>query len=201
MIDFSKTLLILDGPSDIRAITGKLQKEFANCPEFRKAPCNGHTVSPEGYVNGVLGIISLALNQSYIHIFCALDREKRNISGVNLAKKIHKNLKDQILLNTKVTEDELDKKIKIVVADRMFENWIIADLEGIKTKKDLINTNVDQGLFDGKSGTNLLKKFMSVSYNKVQHAEQLFKAVSIETAVQNSPSFESFMLMLNSVND
>jgi len=199
LTDFSKTLLILDGPSDIKAMKGKLQKEFSNCPQFRKAPCNGHTVTVEGYVNGIFGIINLALNQKYLNIFCVLDREKRQISATNLAKKIHNKLIQKIDSSTKISKIELNEKIKIVAADRMLENWIIADLEGIKKRKNLININSQQELFDGKSGVKLLKQFMIVNYNKVQHAELLFKAVSIERAIKYSPSFNKFILMIESV--
>ncbi len=186
----------MDGPSDIKAFTGKLQKEFGITPQFRKAPSNGHTVTPEGYANGVQGIVNLALNSNYLHIFCILDREKRTITAAKLTEQIRTELISIIQKNSKISHDELDRKIKIVVADRMMENWIIADVEGIKEKHDLIKDTAIQQKYDGMSGVNVLKGFMKINYHKVQHAPILLKAISIDRAASNSPSFKKLLSAL-----
>ncbi|NOR69224.1 MAG: DUF4276 family protein [Methylomarinum sp.] len=196
MINLNQTVFIMDGPSDIRAFTGKLQKEFGSTPDFRKAPCNGHTVSPEGYVNGVQGIINFALNSNYLHIFCVLDREKRRTSAVNLAIQIKTELISILEKNSKISNSELNKKIKIVVADRMMENWIIADIEGIKEASNLIKGDAAQKGYDGAHGVKVLKEIMYTKYDKVQHAPILLKKISIERAKQNSPSFSNFITAL-----
>jgi len=197
MIDLSKAVFVMDGPSDIRAFTEKFQKEFGTCPEFRKAPSNGEDVTPEGYVNGIRGIIDFALNSKFMHILCVLDREKRTISASDLAERIRDELISIILKNTKFTHKDLDEKIKVVVADRMFENWIVADIEGIKSKPKLVNQAVVQEKYDGRSGVKMLKECMTVNYDKVCHAKILFKAVSFDRACQNSPSFQNFISALD----
>lgn len=196
MIDLNRTVLVLDGPSDIKAFTAKIQKEYGANPQFRKAPCNGHTVSPEGYVNGIRGIVNLALNGNYENILCILDREKRIISAAELAEKISQELIRLLEASSKFKIDELQAKIKVVVADRMLENWIVADVEGLKSKVDLIRQDAMQKQYDGQSGTNVLKGIMIKSYDKVRHAPVLFKAVSLERAAENSPSFNILMAVL-----
>lgn len=193
MIDLSRTVFVMDGPSDIKSFTGKIQKEYGEQSQFRKAPCNGHTVSAEGYANGVHGTVNFALNSNFLHILCVLDREKRKVSAEKLAETIRNELVLLIEKSSNISTEELNEKLKVIVADRMLENWIIADVEGIKEKKDLINEEAIQDNYDGQSGVNILKKFMLTKYDKVQHAPILFKKVSIERAVQNSPSFNSFI--------
>ena len=193
MIDLAKTVFILDGPSDIKSFTAKLQKEFDQTPDFRKAPSNGHTVSPEGYANGVWGIVNFALNSTYLHIFCILDREKRDLSAESLAKKVKDKLISLVEESGTISVDEFSKKIRVVVADRMFENWIVADIQGIREKGTYIKQDAEQGHFDGQSGVNVLKNIMQTNYDKVQHAPILFKAVCFDRAVQNSPSFSNLI--------
>lgn len=193
MIDLNRAVFVMDGPSDIKAFTGKLQKEFGASPQFRKAPSNGHSVTPEGYAHGVQGIINLALNSNYLHILCILDRERRPTSANNLANQIRMELISIIEKNSKISRDELDQKIKVVVADRMMENWIVADIEGIKAKDELIKRDAKQEKFDGKSGVNILKSIMKSKYDKIQHAPVLLKATSIERAAENSPSFKHLL--------
>lgn len=196
MIDLSRTVMVMDGPSDIRAITAKIQKDYDGRPQFRKAACNGHTVTPEGYVNGIQGIVNFALNSNFLHILCILDREKRRDSAKELARKIHQELIKTIEKGSKFKIDELEKKIVVIVADRMLENWIVADIEGIKCRGELIKSDSIQGEFEGKSGVNVLKSYMKISYDKVQHAPLLLKSVSIDRARLNSPSLGYFISVL-----
>lgn len=190
MIDFNKTLFVVEGPTEIESFRQKFQKEYRLSPVFRKAPSNGRDVSPEGYVNAIYGIMITALAGQFINIFCILDREHRKISSTKLAESI-KNLL-VLKFSNLYSREELENKIKVIAPDISFENWIISDVEGIKQKSDYIKEDATQKNFEGKSGVYALGKMMKVPYNKVLHAPLLFKQVCFSRAVVNSQSFEIF---------
>jgi len=192
LINLSNTIFILDGPSDILAIRQKIQKEYNCTPEFRKASCNGKNVSPEGYVNSIIGTLMLALSGPYRHIICILDKEKRKLPFQEMRVKVKEAIVTKLLESNQYHEAELNEKVFVFVPDTMLENWIIADVKGIISKKELIKQNTKQGQYDGKSGSTILKKMMKTNYDKTQHAPLLFKVVNFKRAATNSPSFETF---------
>lgn len=186
MINLSKTLFIVDGRTESLSFKDKFQKEFNSTTNFRKAVCNGKSVTAKGYVSAISGTLKLELNNSYIKIICVLDKERRKMSSLSLAKSIKKEIINQ--LNTQFSQKELESKISVVVADTCFENWIIADIEGIK-KTNMILPNVIQENYDGKSGVAILKKIMNIPYKKTIHGPKLFKIVDFDNAIKYSPSF------------
>lgn len=197
MIDFNTTVFIVDGETEISSIKQKILKEFGLIPEFRKSPCNGKDVSVEGYVNAVSGILTVALSSYFTNIICVLDKEKRKVNPTVLANKIKKHIIMEFCSTYSVKE--LDKKIMVFVPDICFENWIVADIEGIKKIDDIINGDAEQQIFDGRSGINVLCKIMKVKYSKLLHAPKLFKQVSFERAQNNSPSFKLLYSYINSI--
>ena len=92
---------------------------------------------------------------------------------------------------------DIQSKLMVFVCDRMFENWIIADVEGIKIRAELIKQSARQNYYDGQSGCTVLKRIMNIKYKKVLHAPILFKAVEMSRAKDNSPSFNRFFISVN----
>ena len=193
MINLSRSLFIVDGPTEIYSFKGKFQKEFQFSPEFRKAGSNGISVSPEGYVDSILGTLILAFNSSFENVICILDREKRKLNYFKLALKIKNKIIEKLSSRTHFSEEEINSKVYVFVSDICFENWIVADIEGIKTKDYLISQTAIQKNYDGKNGVTILKRLMLVPYKKTLHAPKLFKAVSFERAKNNSNSFQIFI--------
>lgn len=196
MIDIAKTLFVVDGQTEICSIRGKFQKEFQVTPEFRKADCNGKSVSVTGYCQKTLPILLFATGTTFENIMLVVDLEQRKQSPEKFANAIKKELKQKISENIKF-KNKFPFNLMACSPNKMFENWIVADVEGIKDKQELIRTDSIQQDYDGKSGTTILKNMMIGKYKKTFHAETLFKAVNIERAKINSPSFNSFCEQLD----
>jgi hypothetical protein len=188
MIDIQRTLFLVDGQTEILALQSKFNKEFRISPKFRKVDCNGKKVEPEGYANKVAPMIILASSDRFSTFFCILDREKRVLTAEELASRILTCLQQQLnsILRTLPS-------IIICVPDMMFENWIIADVEGIKKCVTLVKADAQQKNFEGKSGCRYLNGFLKVPYKKTLHAETLFKSIRFNNAKLNSKSFAKFI--------
>ena len=86
------------------------------------------------------------------------------------------------------------KEFHIVCPDRMVENWILADVESIKTKK-YIRSQAKQRNYEGKDGVREIKKLFvkGVSYDKVSHGVEMLGIINPEVARIHSGSFDKFI--------
>ncbi len=198
MIDLSSCIFIVDGQSEIQAFRAKFEKEYGISLNLRTGGCNGKDVNLEGYVNSIYGILIMALSGPFRYIACIMDRESRALSSNELSMQIKTIIVNKIRETTHYSEDELVNKVHVFSPDKCFENWLIADVTGIKTKAELIRQNAIQENYDGKSGLGLLKSMMLCKYKKTLHAPILFKAVEFPRARMHSASFCFFLEFLNS---
>jgi len=196
MIDFQKSVFLLDGITEIRSFTQKFEMEFGAHVSVRKVGCNGRDVTAAGYANAALGILKEVLGRHYTMIICIADREGRRCEAAEFSTHLRQAIFRLLSHPGRNDLAELETKIKVCIPDRMFENWIIADVEGIRTHKGLVRVNAKQRKFDGTNGAHQLKAMMKVPYKKALHAPVLFKSVRIPTAVGNSPSFRHFADLL-----
>jgi hypothetical protein len=132
------------------------------------------------------------MRQRYTKIICVTDREARLQEATTFAAEVRGALVHLIESDSHYSHGDVEEKLAVCVPDRMFENWIIADVEGIKQCEDLVKSSAKQTGFDGKNGTRVLKSIMKVPYKKTQHGPALFKHVSFQRAIMNSPSFRLF---------
>jgi hypothetical protein len=192
MIDMINSVFLVDGVTEIRAVREKFTSEFRCTPDLRKVDCNGKDVTPDGYANAAYGTLILALKDRFSSIVCIVDREGRRASAADFAYQIKTAIVRKVGESTRYHKRELQSKIHVCVPDRMFENWIVSDVEGIMTNCDLVDQNASQGKYEGKSGTTELKRIMIVSYKKTLHGPKLFGSTRFEVSKNNSISFQIF---------
>lgn len=192
MHNISRLLLLVDGQTEIKAIGAKFSKEYGMSPQFRKVDCNGKSVSAEGYANRAIPIIIAASGSACNFVLCIVDREQRHQSATAWAKSLAQECKKRLDMLLQCRKISSYPDFMFCAPDIMFENWIVADVEGIKTRVEYIKDTATQDHFDGKSGTTHLQRMMTTKYRKTFHGEVLFKSVRISVARLNSPSFENF---------
>jgi len=187
-------VLVVDGQSEIRSFKKRFQSDFGHAiPGLRKHPGSGGIMTPAGYAQAALGILEFALRQRFTRILCVTDREKRQESAEQYAARVREAILDALSSSTRHSLKELDEKLLVCVADRKFENWIVADVEGITRCGDLIRSGVEQDEFEGSNGEETLKRLMTQPYRKIKHAPKLFNHVRFDVASANSPSFRRFL--------
>ena len=124
------------------------------------------------------------LGNRYYPIIVLVDKEEREISFEEMANQIREGI---------MCEGIKDQDIRIGVADRMIENWIIADwdlLTGSKEKKPQIT--------DGCNGTSVIKK-VKKSYDKTTDGVNFFISSRQHLLYSNSPSFRHFIDQLEGI--
>lgn len=184
--------LIVDGPTEEGSIRAKFNKLFGECPEIRFGPGNGINFSVEGYSKGIFPTLIFLLKSDIRAIILIPDLEKRKTGSDIFSMSLKQEIIKLLLKGASYPKCYLERIIYVCPPDIMFENWIVADIEGIKSCNDLVNNNCSQDFFDGKNGSFELQKCMSIRYKKTVHAKQLFKKTRETESSIYSTSFHKF---------
>ena len=155
------------------------------CPgqPISRTDLNGRNVSIQAIGKKIASLIRLFNNRNY-PIIIIVDKEERDISREQMIEE----LEVEIIAN-----GINDCDFRIGVADRMIENWIIADWES------LTNNGVGKpAITDGLNGASIIKKIKG-SYGKTTDGVELFLSADQSTIYENSTSFKDFADKLNDI--
>lgn len=173
----SNPAFIVDGFTE-KLILGKI------CPgkPIRRTDLNGKSVKIKAIANKISSLIRL-LNNKHFPIVIVIDREDRAQNCEQIIQDLRKELSNK-------GHDNDD--IRINVADKMLENWIIADWSVITEDKSKPDDT------DGLSGSSVIKKYRG-SYGKTTDGVELFIKADPSIIYKNSPSFRRFIDSLNGI--
>ncbi|MBJ2176285.1 DUF4276 family protein [Aureibaculum sp. A20] len=174
----SNPAFIVDGFTE-KLVIGSL------CPgkPVSRTDLNGKSVTIEAIANKVASLIRLFNNRHY-PIIIIIDREQREESCSDLCAELGNKL-IKLGLN--------DQDIRICFADRMFENWIIADWNVFETEKEKPDST------DGLRGSSEIKKILG-SYHKTTEGVELFLKCDLEKVYSCSESFRNFVDSIPDIN-
>jgi|WetSurMetagenome_2_1015567.scaffolds.fasta_scaffold173412_2 hypothetical protein len=92
--------------------------------------------------------------------------------------------------------------VLVVVANRMIENWYLADIEYLSTKRAFLKKGLKQKNYEGRNGKAEIKKCMKYkySYSETRHGPQMFGILRFDIARRNSASFNTFLALAKKIN-
>ena len=174
----SSPAFIVDGFTE-KLVIGSL------CPgrPVSRTDLNGKSVTLEAIANKIASLIRLFNNRHY-PIIVIIDREQREEHCDDLCRILSSRLENLGLNN---------QDIRICFADRMFENWIVADWKVISDKHPKPNET------DGLGGASVIKKALG-SYNKTTDGVNLFLKCDLKTVYNNSSSFKKFVDLVSDID-
>lgn len=195
-MELSKIAIFVDGPTEEGALKAKFCKDYkGQHPEFRYGPGNGVNYAIQGYANNVSSKIIFDLNRN-IHVIVLIpDLEKRvqkcNINCDSFALQIKEAVVAAIAAKSSFNYEYLNSVIYVCPSDIMFENWIVCDVNGIKSH-ELIKDDSEQKIYEGLNGSSILNGMMTEKYKKTVHAKMLHKQVDSSRGSSNSSSYSNF---------
>lgn len=183
---------IVDGLSEIEAIGKKANQTSANVKCMKRAS-NGKTVTTEKIANEAIPLLNALNSKGAILSIVIVDKEDRTISRTDFENDI----------SNKISA-KFNGTFKVISADHMFENWILADIEEVSNKHSATlratNNNV---AFDSCNGASRLKdlyKNQNISYSKTIDGPVFFKSIRPNIAINFCASFKDLYDYLNSKN-
>jgi hypothetical protein len=147
---------------------------------------NGKDVSLKRTAAEIVTIIR-TLNNRYYPIVIVTDREKRADVFLTVATELKREIVEQ-LATKNMTAD-----IRIGVADRMIENWILADIDALGNPAEIPAEP------DGFGGKGLMRRLMPTYSETVDGSDLFFKA-DPRKIYENSPSFKHFVNQLEDLH-
>jgi hypothetical protein len=170
---------IVDGFTELTII----QKICPNRPIRRSI--NGKDVSLKRTAAEIVTIIR-TMNNRYYPIIILTDREKRPDDFLTVAAELNREVVEQLATKNVVAD------IRIGVADRMIENWILADANALGNHAEIPAET------DGFGGKGLMKRIMD--YSETVDGPKLFLKADASKMYENSPSFKHFVDQLGDLN-
>jgi hypothetical protein len=161
-----KPAFLVDGLTEQRFI----QKICPGAP-VKLINLNGNSVSSLAIVKRIASLIRIWKGH-YYPIIIIIDREDRDITSDNFCKELY----------LFIEKENISDQLFIGIADRMIENWMIADPE--LWPEHQIKDNVDNF-----SGLSTLKKYMP-SYNKAATGPDILKKSRASEICKRSQSFK-----------
>lgn len=165
-------------------VEGDLELTFLKCQcrnssVVRKVPSNGDDVSMECLAKMVKAIVQVGNEPS--SLFIVLDREHRHASSEELENDLGMRLQTMGLAGN----------LHVHFADRMIENWILADQSVLNANQ--LEVKLGSGGTEGIGGKSKLKeayKKKGLSYNERLDGSKLLSQCSAKTLATNSSSFK-----------
>lgn len=170
-------------------VDGHLEKKFVQkiCPGkvVRIIGCNGKSVQMSAIAKKVASHCRLLKGKCY-PIIIIIDRESRSTSC--------EEIREELLME--MQSHNVKDNVIIGVADRMIENWILADYktveENCKTIKKL------SGCQDGSHGKKVISECMTGKYHETTVGVMLLDKCRA-SIMRTSKSFESFFDQLTEI--
>jgi hypothetical protein len=174
----SSPAFIVDGFTEMKIV----QKICPNTP-VQRTDLNGKDVTLDAISNNLSRLIKPLINR-YYPIVILVDKEDRNITCEEMESVIFENLKKNFP----------DQDLRVGVADRMIENWMIADWVSFCNNSAKKPTNTD-----GLNGTAVIKKIKG-SYSKTADGVNFFVNNNPHIMYENSLSYRCFIDKLKDLN-
>lgn len=92
--------------------------------------------------------------------------------------------------------------IAVVVKDRLFENWLIADLDALRSQPRRFSVTpamqraVEPNRADRAPAMALMKRAVNGDYDKVKDSARILERMNVGSAAQHSRSFRHFLHVL-----
>ncbi|RJP62637.1 MAG: DUF4276 family protein [Ignavibacteriales bacterium] len=168
-------------------VDGQLEQRFIQnaCPNapVRLLNCNGDKVSSSAIAKRIATHYRL-LKKKYSPIVIVIDRESRCLTATEFKNEI-----TTLLANDNISEDFI-----IGIADRMIENWILADKINVSK---YAKVNLDQVPdVEGENGKSKIRKLIK-DYHETTVGVELLK----KSNPQRMFSSESFKTFFSSINN
>lgn len=193
---------IVDGDAEFAALPRLLPKiETMDELLGRVVKASVHPLGGMGkLVRGLMHSVRILVLQRGVGLVVVLlDREQRERCCGELAEELRSALKAEC------ASEGLKVRIEVVLKDRMFENWLVADLEALRSSPKRFRLSsamvkqVEPDRADAADGLKLLKgATQKVGYDKVDDAKLILAAADPLRMGANSRSFRRLLRVVGS---
>lgn len=169
-------------------VDGHLEQKFIQkyCPgaPVKLINCNGKNVVIDQIGKRVASLIKTMNNRNH-PLIVIIDREDRENSASQIEKELKKSIQNH----------GINYEILIGVADRMIENWILAD-------EDVMSEHIGydrNAVYEGSNGKSEIRTFIQ-SYHETTTGVQLLCRSNPKWIAKKSKSFSKFFKLIKDLD-
>lgn len=179
--------LIVEGQCERDALPPQMRSKCV----VRRRQLNGKRVSLLQIANECTSLLRALDGRRCRKFLIVVDREERTLTAQEMANQL-----------TTLIAERVSVPFRLVVADRMFENWLLADVEAIVARySNDFNPASNSPAHEGINGKARLRQLMRkpCCYGP-EVAKKYYSAIRIPVAEQNSISFKSWTDVLRALS-
>lgn len=174
--------IIVDGQGDLAS----LKTRFENGYKILKTDApRGHCVLPEviARLSRKQVAILAAFKCTKVVILTDFEARPQNYDAFELA------------VRQEIATMNFPIEVVAVCPNQMIENWYLADVAHLSTRKAFLKAKPPKKLFEGTHGKNEIKRLMRLGheYSETSHGPALFRDIRFSQARKRSRSFDSFL--------
>ncbi|MEV6368739.1 DUF4276 family protein [Micromonospora musae] len=190
-----KVFVITEGVSEYRGLPKLSSQIQASCRHTLKVLKTNvpSDVPISKIVRRSISNVLLAFAENADLVVLLLDREEQDSCCGKVAESIRQELARSV-------GDQYSDKIYVVLKDRKFENWLVADLDALKAQpaRFKVTPSVVKKVAPNKADTidaeKLIKSIViGGNYEKVADSGRICERLNLEQAAVNSRSFRHFL--------
>ena len=194
--------LIVEGHTEYEAIPQMLSRMGIRCAHLSCLRGQPAELPAKAFVERcLLKHVRAQLITNADIVVVVVDAEQRAESAADFRRQLQQELNRQLRARHTWSAPE---RVEVVVCNRTFENWLLADPQGLRKSK-LVTRDLSAAVSchaDGKDALTLLKSAFAKckSYNKRLHGLQLARCVRLDDARVHlcSESLREFVALLRS---
>ena len=179
--------LVVEGDAEFEALPRLHKKKLvAGCPPLKATNLGGvgSDVTPSAIAKRSVGSVMLHQIAGRSKVVLVIDREQRADCSGAFATAVREALHKELQAKGKPTTD-----VHVVVADRAFEGWILADAKGLHERRKLKQApsfNRFEGSMGlrGTKGKDDLTRMLDREYSETSDGPTLFESIDFTVARQ-----------------
>lgn len=181
--------LVVEGDAEFAAFPLlHKNKLIAGCPPLKASNLNGvgSDRKPEGIAKLIAPKVIAHQTAGRTKVVVCIDREQRSICAPGFATAVLDALKMELQRRGKPSDD-----VHVVIADRTFEAWLLADAKGLHQRK-VFKQAPKFNSFEGQMGERQLKGVVELTnlldraYSKTKDGPDIFTKLDFPTARTHS---------------
>lgn len=185
----NKIGIIVDGQGEYCSFKQRFNND--NIKILKTDGPRGHLAKIEDIIIRSKKQINMLKCQGCSSAILLLDLEERNIDYETLLQQAE----------NFIDKNKFEIGISVAIANKMIENWYLADIAYLSTQKKYLKRQKKQKNYEGAHGKKEIKKLFlhGYDYNEVTHGKELFNTMRFEYAKKYSKSLNDFLIMLGNI--
>lgn len=193
-----KIAFIVDGPTEYHCLLNLIHNSGTPHQFIKPFVCDMHPLSNVGQIAyRVIKKLQMIQGKNPDLVVITIDHENREDCPPHFANELRNEI------DRRFSDKQYD--ISVIIKVRTFENWLIADLNGVSSLNKFnissnIRNKIEPNKADNVNALKLLKQMSGDDYNKVADGKKISERINPQNIAKHSRSFRRLLRIIEVPN-